>query len=153
MSRPAALRLVLALVSLALAGGHVSGVFDDPVVVLMLEEPAPAPAPTDDVALERLFATRMTPDDVARGVWALGEGQGPGLATGQGAALLPAARRARDARHQVDALRSQRRAGRAALRESGLALAVALAATDRLPPSVAPAATAGSRGDRPVGPQ
>jgi hypothetical protein len=133
MSRPAVLRLVLVLASVAMAGAHARGIFDDPVVVLMLDEPAPAPPPNDDVVLERLFATRMTPDDVARGVWALAQGQGPGLAEGQGAALLPTARRARDARHQVDGLRSRRRAERAALRESGLALAVALATSDRLP--------------------
>lgn len=122
--RWAGLRLALALVLLGLSLPH-----GDPVPVLVLpaaSDRAPADA---DPRLEPIFQAQLTADDVARGVWALSRGEGPGLSAEQRAALLPLSLRGRDARVEVDRLRASRRAHRAALRDSGLALL--LAAQDR----------------------
>lgn len=125
VSRPL-LRLLLALSCLGLAAFRIAS-RAGPMPVLLLEDSLPTPPPSAALAgVEPDFAQYMTPDDVARGLWALARGSGPGLDPTQAAALLPEARRARTARAEVDRLRGQRRGARDAWRDDGLALAVAL---------------------------
>jgi len=88
--------------------------------------PERAAVPPVDPRLEPLFAARMTPDDVARGAWALARGEGPGLSPEQRLALLDPAQRGQQGRVEVDRLRSERRALRDHLREGGATLAGAL---------------------------
>ena len=68
----------------------------------------------------------MTPDDVARGLWALARGEGPGLSPEEAQVALPLAREAASARARVDTLRTERRRRRAALRAASGTLAAAL---------------------------
>lgn len=133
----AALRVVLALGVLALA---LAARRPAPVPVLVLPD-APvasadaspvAGAPPDGASAATLLPT-MTTDDLARGVAALAAGGGPALSAEQRARLLPLAEQGLQARQEVDALSTARRAARERLRGSGLALLTAVDAAGLRP--------------------
>ena len=128
MSRRAQYRLALAVACLTLTGlRELRRPSPLPVVVLDDTPARPHTAPLELAQLEPNFAARMTPDDVARGMWALAQGEGPGLTDAQAAHALPQAQAAHAARQDVDRLRGDRRAARARLRSTGAAMARALA--------------------------
>lgn len=140
MLAPVQIRLCLALVVLAGAGlreHRRSGAI--PVVLLPADSLPAAPLLPEARTLEPDFGMRMTPDDVARGTWALARGEGPGLTPEQATRLLPAARRARVARADVDRHRARQRQARTTARTAGAVLAGALVdlgwtpGTERLP--------------------
>ena len=109
---------LLAGVLLALALGRGPRA-ESPVLVL------PPPSQVDP-RLEPQFQAQLTADDVARGIQALAQGQGPGLRPEQLAQLQAPAQVGLEARIEVDRLRQGQRRARAALRDSALALAEAL---------------------------
>lgn len=123
----AQIRLLFAGATLALAAlREVRRPGPLPVVIVPEATLAAAPLVPEARQLEPEFGMRMTPDDVARGVWALAQGGGPGLSPEQASRLLEHARVARQARREVDSLRRIRRARRAEARAEGAQLAATL---------------------------
>lgn len=115
-------------VTLAVPLAHLG---DRPLVVLRAAALSARPAApvVVDAALAD-FAAHMTPDDVARGVWALADGgDAAGVAAltpDQRAALAPLMRDGQAQRARVSALRAKRQAAESAWLASGAALAAAL---------------------------
>ncbi|MFZ5477117.1 MAG: hypothetical protein ACOZNI_10110 [Myxococcota bacterium] len=95
---------------LVLAGGRAA-----PVVVTR-EAPAHAPYTEGPSALEPAFLARMTPDDVARGVWGLAGERGElALTADQRAALAPLLARGAETRAALGTLRARRGEAEAAM--------------------------------------
>jgi len=134
MPSASSLRLALAAACLALIGVRELRRPAPLPVVTLAPSAQPVPAPSSALAaIEPDFAARMTPDDVARGAWALAGGAGPGLSPEQARAALPVAREAAALRSRSHALRTRRRAARGELRATGATLAAALVAAGWTP--------------------
>jgi hypothetical protein len=95
--------------------------------VILAREAASAPVSTPAIGEGSfgLFEATMTPDDVARGLWALGD-SGPGLTDAQRQALAPEIGRARELHARIAGLRGRRRAEQDRWLDDGAVLVDAL---------------------------
>lgn len=79
--------------------------------VVLIRAATAGPAPDGGHGIEPAFARHMTPDDVARGVWALATAEGPlALTVEQRATLGPLLAEGTEARLRLGELRTARRA-------------------------------------------
>jgi hypothetical protein len=124
-------RILLLLLSVALCGAEaVALARNSPSRPLILARQAAATpvAASGSTGATGAFEGTMTPDDVARGLWALGDG-GPGLSTEQRASLAGSVEKARTLRAKVADLRQLRRSRQDRWLADGAALAEALGST------------------------
>lgn len=121
--------LLLLLVLVAAETRALSAPVERAVIVARVRPAAQRYTAAEAAGVERDFLAAMTPDDVARGVWALtlpstsaAAPAVPALTDAQRASLAPLLRVGREKRHDVGELRSSRRAAETALLNDGAAL-------------------------------